>query len=397
MDKLRKKSHRDGDAQAAMTWMNIRGLDSELFYCRHSLDEEGRLANLFWRDHQLLLDYKVYSDVLIMDTTYKTNKKPLVVFVRCNNHRATVVFSFALICDEREDTYEWVFQNFLESMEDLQPRAILTDGDEVVRNVVERLMPAVRHRHGLVDNVWVIDLFNKRERWAEAFFRGHFYSGMCSMQHVEGMHSKLKLDLNRYTLISEMMPRMERSVNRIWDRVLYDNFRQKNSAPVFETHMSGVEEDTCRLFKYDIFIMIKSQILFEKQFVIIHRAPFPLTDTFELDGILCCHIFCVRKDQLVCRYPESLKKERWKKSVGDSTTAPCFKVPVDNKVAQVARYSALVSEASKACSNYSFSEEGFRVGMNELARLVQSSIEFRVNPAAVDASNLPPSNVVRDP
>ncbi|KAL6225654.1 hypothetical protein ACLB2K_004503 [Fragaria x ananassa] len=237
-------------------------------------------------------------------------------------------------------------------------------------------------RHGLVDNVWVTNLFNRRERWAEAFFKGHFYGGMCSTQCVEGMHSKLKPDLDRYTLISEMMLRMERSVSRIRDRVLYDNFRQKNSALVFETHMRRVEEDACRLLTYDIFIMIKCQILFEKQFVIVHRAPFSLTDTVVFN---------------IARYPESLEKERWKMSVGDSTMAPCFKVPVDNKATQVARYSALVSEASKACSNYSFSEEGFRVGMNELARLVQSSIEFRVNPPAVDASKLPPSNVVRDP
>ncbi|KAL6199347.1 hypothetical protein ACLB2K_029131 [Fragaria x ananassa] len=237
MDKLRKKSHTDGDAQAAMTWMNMRGIYSKLFYCRYSLDEEGRLANLFWRDHQSLLDYKAYSNVLIMDTTYKTNlyRKPLV--------------------------------NFLESMEDLQPGAILTNGDEAVRNVVEHLMPAARHRlcawhigrniaqnvkdHAAQKSLGKMIYVSIRERWAEAFFRGHFYGGMCNTQRVEGMHSKLKLDLDR----------------------------QKNSAPVFKTHMRGVEEEACRLFTYDIFIMIKSQILFEKQFVIVHRAPFPLTDT----------------------------------------------------------------------------------------------------------------------
>ena len=149
-----------------------------------------------------------------------------------------------------------------------------------------------------------------------------------------------------------MMPRMERSVSRIWDRVLYYNFRQKNSAPVFKTHMRGVEEEACRLFTYDIFIMIKSQILFEKQFVIVHWAPFPLIDTvvcyfyiaqydrphqrwsvefqshetnpliscsckqFESDGIPCCHIFCVMKYQLVCRYPESLEKGTLEKVCG---------------------------------------------------------------------------------
>ncbi|KAL6185797.1 hypothetical protein ACLB2K_041923 [Fragaria x ananassa] len=217
MDKLRKKSHTDGDAQVAMMWMNMRGIDYELFCYRYSLDEEGKLANLFWRDHQSLLDYKAYSNVLIIDTTYKTNlyRKPLVDFVECNNHRATVVFGFALIRDKKEDT----------------------------------------------------------------------------TQGVEGMHSKLKSDLDRYTLISKMMPRMERSISRIWDRI-----------------------------------------------------------------------------------PGKSGKGKLEKSVGDSTMAPCFKVPIDNKAAQVAR-----------------------VGMNELARLVQSSIKFRVNPPVVGASNLPPSNVVRDP
>ncbi|KAL6196534.1 hypothetical protein ACLB2K_032149 [Fragaria x ananassa] len=87
---------------------------------------------------------------------------------------------------------------------------------------------------------------------------------MCSTQLVEGMHSKLKPDLDRYTLISEMMPRMKRLVSRIQDQVLYNNFRQKALAPVFETHMRAVEEDACRLFTYDTFIMIKSHILFEK-------------------------------------------------------------------------------------------------------------------------------------
>ncbi|KAL6124641.1 hypothetical protein ACLB2K_077153 [Fragaria x ananassa] len=166
---IEKKKGQDVNLQAKAGEKRLRrGLVSR--GVRYSLDEEGRLANLFWRDHQSLLDYKAYSDVLIMDTTYKTNlyRKPLVVFVGCNNHRATVVFGFALIRDEREDTQSHLGQGTLRQLQ------------------------------------------------------------------------------------------------------------SKNSAPVFETH---IEEDACRLFTYDIFIMIKSQILFEKQFVIVHRAPFPLTDT----------------------------------------------------------------------------------------------------------------------
>ncbi|XP_040369927.1 protein FAR1-RELATED SEQUENCE 5-like isoform X2 [Rosa chinensis] len=476
---LRKNAEMDGDAQAAITWMNMRGMESEEFCCRYSLDEEGRLANLFWRDYQSFLDYSAYSDVVIMDSTYKTNLygKPLVVFVGCNNHRATVVFGFALIRDEREDTYTWVFENFLESMDYKQPSSILTDGDESIRKVVERVMPIARHRlcawhigrnisqnvkdvadqkslskmiyssmcvseweaawqsivvrNGLSDNAWVISLYNKRERWAEAFFRGHFFGGMCSTQRVEGMHAKLKKEIGRHTRLCEVMPRMERTLGRIRNRVLYDNFRSKNGAPVYETHMRGIEEDACRLFTHDIFVMIKSQILFERRFVLVQKVPFPISDTvmfylaqydrperrwcvefhsdptnptwlcscklFESDGIPCGHIFCVLKDQLLSRYPASLITKRWTKCVSDSTVAPKIKVPDHDKSAQVARYSALISEVSKACLNYSFSDEGFRVGMIEFARLVQSSSEFKIDPP-MDTSRVPPSrNVVRDP
>lgn len=84
-----------------------------------------------WRDAQSLRDYESFGDVLIVDSTYKTNLygKPLVVFVGANNHRATVVFGFALTVDEKEETYTWVFENFLVSMNQKYPLSVLTDGD----------------------------------------------------------------------------------------------------------------------------------------------------------------------------------------------------------------------------------------------------------------------------
>ncbi|XP_062017992.1 protein FAR1-RELATED SEQUENCE 5-like [Rosa rugosa] len=479
LNRKRRKEQVDGDAHAALTWMNMRGMESGKFWCKYSTDEEGRLANLFWRDEQSLLDHSAYGDMLVMDSTYKTNLygKPLVVFVGCNNHIATVVFGFALIRDEKEDTYTWVFRNFLESMNYKQPVSVLTDGDESVRNVVVLLMLGARHRlcawhigrnigqnvkddatqkligkmiylsisvgeweaawhsmvgrHGLSDNAWVASLYNKRERWAEAFFRGHFFGGMCSTQRVEGMHSKLKKQIGRYTRLCEVMPRMERTLGRIRNRVLYDNFLSKNSAPVYKTQMRGIEEDACRLFTHDIFVMIKSQILFERKFVMEREVAFNISDSmmfylrqydrserkwcvefrsdpanpkwlcscklFESDGIPCGHIFNILKYQLVSRYPKSLISRRWTKAVSETTFAPTLKGRTDDKSAKVAWYSGLISEASKACQNYAFSDEGFKVGMTEFVRLSETSSEFRVD-LPTDTSNVPPiSNVVRDP
>lgn len=246
-NKLGRKNITDnaeGDAQTAVRSLRARSARETEFFFEHTVDTEGRLKNMFWRDHQSLLDYTAYGDVLIIDSTYKTNRyrQPLVLFVGCNNHRATTVFGFALVGDEKEETYDWVFNMFLVSMKYKKPMSVITDGDEAIKSVLERLMPEARHRlcawhigrnigqnlnnveaikcfskfiyasltvpeweaqwreavemHQMENNEWVTALYKKRTRWAESFFRGSFYGGMCSTQRCEGMNCQFKKRLD---------------------------------------------------------------------------------------------------------------------------------------------------------------------------------------------------------
>ena len=228
----------------------------------------------------------------------------------------------------------------------------------------------------------------------------------------------------------DLMPRMERTVGRIRNHVLFDNFQSRNSAPVYETHMRGIEEDECMHFTHDIFVMIKAQILFERKFVVSHRQPFPASDSmmfyltqydrpghhwsvefisdpktprwmcscklFESDGIPCGHIFCVLKYQMVSRFPKSLVRERWTKAAGLKTMAPKLKRSPRVKSAQMGRYLALMAEVSKSCLNYSYSEEGYTSAMGEFD-LYQASARFRNS--EVETTPVPPQseNVVKDP
>ncbi|KAK9938900.1 hypothetical protein M0R45_015612 [Rubus argutus] len=376
----------DGDAQSVVTWMNLKGMEEEEFYGRFSADEEGRLANLFWRDSQSLADYNAFGDVLIVDSTYKTNLygKPLAVFVGCNNHRVTIVFGFALMSDEKEETYSWVFQHFLIAMKQKCPQAVLTDGDEAIRNVLQSLMPEARHRlcswhigrnigqnvkdsdvqkslaklifasltteeweeawnsivamNGLKNNLWVKSLYDKRERWAEAFFRGKFFGGMCSTQRCEGMHSKLKKEIGRYTRLCEVMPRLEKTLGRIRNRVLADNFRSKNCVRVYDTHMRGIEEQVCKLYTDDIFYdrperkwCVEYQVNGGKPILSCSCKQ------YESDGIPCAHLFCVMKSEMMTDYPKSMVMKRWTKEAGGTTFSQKLPRKFPDKAAQVSR------------------------------------------------------------
>ncbi|KAL6128909.1 hypothetical protein ACLB2K_072262 [Fragaria x ananassa] len=104
--------------------------------------------DIFWRDGHSYVDYQCYGDVVIFDSTYKTNayNQPLVLFVETNNHRGSIVFGAALISYETVETYTWLLRIFLESMNGKMPKAVLTDSDEAMRQAIETVMPEARHR-----------------------------------------------------------------------------------------------------------------------------------------------------------------------------------------------------------------------------------------------------------
>ncbi|XP_071912130.1 protein FAR1-RELATED SEQUENCE 5-like [Coffea arabica] len=160
--------------------------------------------------------------------------KPLVILAGVNHHYVTTIFGCALIADETEDTYKWVLETFLEAMEKKTPISVVIDGDGAMRNAIKAVIPYACHRlcawhlkrnvvantnkgfvldfdvamdmfcsheeferrwhlpvekHNLKDNQWVVDLYNKREKWAAAFLRGHFFAGMKSTQRSEQLNA----------------------------------------------------------------------------------------------------------------------------------------------------------------------------------------------------------------
>lgn len=62
------------------------------------------------------------------------------------NHFVTHVFTCALLSDETVETYEWVLNIFLDSMNDKKPCSVVTDGDKGMREAIKNLLPCARHR-----------------------------------------------------------------------------------------------------------------------------------------------------------------------------------------------------------------------------------------------------------
>ncbi|XP_035547312.1 protein FAR-RED IMPAIRED RESPONSE 1-like [Juglans regia] len=86
------------------------------FYYKIDVDNEMRLKNVFWADARSRAVYESFGDVITFDTTYLTNayKMPFAPFVGVNHHGQSILLGCGLISNEDADTFEWLFQSWLQ-------------------------------------------------------------------------------------------------------------------------------------------------------------------------------------------------------------------------------------------------------------------------------------------
>ena len=116
-----------GDAQTVIRHFMARQEKDPDFFFRYLVDKYGHLKGLFWSDSQARLDYEAFGDVVVFDSTYRTNKYnlPFVPFVGLNHHRSTVIFGCGIISHETTEAYEWLLRTFSAAMAQKHPISVI--------------------------------------------------------------------------------------------------------------------------------------------------------------------------------------------------------------------------------------------------------------------------------
>ena len=91
--------------------------------------------------------YESFHDVIIFDITYLTNKydMPFAPFIRINHHGKSIILGCGLLSGEDTNSFVWVFRQFLQSMCDIAPKAIITDQCQAMRRAIEIVFPEIVH------------------------------------------------------------------------------------------------------------------------------------------------------------------------------------------------------------------------------------------------------------
>ncbi|KAJ6825855.1 protein FAR1-RELATED SEQUENCE 5-like [Iris pallida] len=205
------------DSQSLLEYFKRKQLENPSFVVAFQTDKNNCLTHAFWADAKAKMAYFCFGDAVTIDTSYKENKNmlPFVLFTGVNHHLQSIIFGCGLLTDESEESYVWLFQNWLVAMCGRPPVSLVTDYQEAVGAAVSKVFPDTCHRL----NKWGI-LNKLKEKLSNFYirrpsFEGDFLKCVDESETVETFELRWKSILEKYDL-----------GENLWLHFLY-NIRQK--------------------------------------------------------------------------------------------------------------------------------------------------------------------------
>ncbi|CAL8997118.1 unnamed protein product [Prunus brigantina] len=303
-----------GDAQSLMNLFKRKQAEDPMFFYTVQVDQENRMTNFFWRDGRSRIDYDCFGDVVVFDTTYRTNRYNMICapFVGVNHHWKNVLFGCAFLLDEKTDSFIWLFETFLESMGGQKPKTIFTDQCQAMANGIQNVFPGVCHRlcswhisqnaarnlgshygnqefnhmfnkclqgycetelefqsiwddllakFNLTGNPWLMTLYNLRAKWCPLFSRHIFTARIKSSQRSESTNNVFHQMSTKTMSLTQFVHHYDKQAEKMRSSELEESFRCNQGLPSRIAKSSGILNHAATVYTRKIFK------LFEKEFV----------------------------------------------------------------------------------------------------------------------------------
>ncbi|XP_074266872.1 protein FAR1-RELATED SEQUENCE 9-like [Silene latifolia] len=302
--RLKMKVIARGDAQNVVDMLKKRAAEDPSFFYKIKYDSENRVQNLFWRDAMMKEDYMIYHDVVIFDTTYRTNRYNLIcgAFVGVNNHWSNVMFGCAFLSDEKEESFQWLFNTFNESMGgDVFPTSIFTDQDQAMSNAIkewhiqqnamshfgclkhdtsfqtifnkclrgcynvaefESTWANMIYDYGLENDEWFQRLYEIREKWSTAYSKDFFSAGILSSQRSESTNHAIGFHANKTTSLTDFFGIYNDTIRRWRSEEEKNEFQCGRSTPSSNMSMVGLVKSASSLYTINLFKRFEEEFVY---------------------------------------------------------------------------------------------------------------------------------------
>jgi hypothetical protein len=274
----------------------FKGDNAEFFYYADINENTKRLERVIWMFPEQRMNYSRFSDVIVFDNTYKTNRfqMPFGIFTGVNNYGHSICFAGALMIDETEDNFVWIFTKFLEMVNHHAPLVFLTDDDRAISNAYTRVLQPLGTKHRLcqwhlmknivknlsakLGNNWssfIKDLYKCLEKMDISEFLSHwdalknsYPSALTYLTRMEKTKEKWAGCYNHDTFMADMTTTQRgESMNNMMKGYLDASTSLMKFISAFQSALDAQNEKTeFRVYQQDNFnILYKTPSPFERQ------------------------------------------------------------------------------------------------------------------------------------
>ncbi|XVE52365.1 hypothetical protein DITRI_Ditri02bG0116700 [Diplodiscus trichospermus] len=298
------------DAQNLLNYFKKMQAENPGFYYAIQLDDDNRMTNVFWADARSRTTYNYFGDAVTFDTMYRPNQYqiPFAPFTGINHHGQMVLFGCALLLDESESSFTWLFRTWLSAMNDRPPVSITTDQDRAIQAAVSQVFPETRHcickwhilregqerlahiylacpslygelyscinvsetiedfesswsalldKYDLHKNEWLRVVYNARRQWAPVYFHGTFFAALSSNQGVSSFFDGY---VNNQTTIALFFKQYERALEHSLEKEIEADYDTICTTPVLKTP-SPMEQQAANLYTKKVFSKFQEELV----------------------------------------------------------------------------------------------------------------------------------------
>jgi hypothetical protein len=309
-----KHADQEFDAQELLDTLSDLQRDYPDLTFRYEVEPVSkRLVNVIWMFPQQRLAYSRFSDVVVFDNTYSTNRfdMPFGIFTGVNNYGQSVCFAGSLLSSEKKESFMWLFDTFLEMVNNNSPGVLLTDDDKAISSAFQQTFALRETKHrlclwhllrnvmknllGVLDTRWsafINDFYsclkemeemsfllrweslkedypecvtyldtmdNSKERWAPCYISDMFLADMTTTQRGESMNSLMKSYFDAKTPLKEFLEAFASALECRKEAELFAVYKENASNPT-RTFTSPYEKQATTLLTRYAFKKIQEEI-----------------------------------------------------------------------------------------------------------------------------------------
>ncbi|RDX79174.1 Protein FAR1-RELATED SEQUENCE 5, partial [Mucuna pruriens] len=302
-----------GDTQILLDYLKSKQAENPSFFYAVQGNEDHCLSNIFWVDPKARTNYTYFGDTVTFDTTYRSNRYrlPFAPFTGVNHHGQPVLFGCALLINESEASFVWLFKTWLEALSGRPPVSITTDHDRVICAAINHVFPGTRHRfckwhifkecqeklshvlsehhnfeadlhkcvnltesieefescwsslidrYDLKEHEWLQAIYGDRRQWVPVYLRDTFFAEMSITQRSDSINSYFDGYMNASTTLQLFVKQYEKALESRYEKEVKADYDTINTTPILKTP-SPMEKQMAGVYTRRLFIKFQEELV----------------------------------------------------------------------------------------------------------------------------------------